>query len=143
MKKYFIIWFIIILCTINIVNTTIDRKRNYVKLIDVYNAYNKYWKNQKGLFIDARTRELYDKKHISNSINLFYGYRSRWNDTELFHLDKKHPIIVYCDGTNCTLSELMVKFLQKQKFKNVYKMEEGLDGWEYYNLPIDISSLTN
>ncbi len=89
------------------------------------------------VFIDARPAGDYRKGHITGAISLpWEAVDSRFADIGAeIPVDK--PIITYCDGANCSLSEHLAKFLREMGFAHVRVLKNGWSLWQRQQLPVE------
>lgn len=56
-------------------------------------------------------------------------------------MDKDRPLLIYCDYGD--RSETVIEILEKEGFKKLYHLEEGLDEWRKQGFPIDDNLVEN
>ena len=101
-----------------------------IKLEQAFALYNK-----NVLFIDARDESDYLMGHITGSINVPFEDLDNYKQ-ELEQIPKDKPVVVYCAGTECDLSELLGDILYEKGFKQVYVFFGGWVEWQNANYPI-------
>jgi rhodanese-related sulfurtransferase len=89
------------------------------------------------LVLDVRPRSEYDQQHLPFARSLpLAELRAR-----LAELPKGKPIVAYCRGPFCLMSDEAVKLLSKRGFR-VSKLADGVSEWLAAGLPLE-SSLTD
>ena len=82
--------------------------------------------NQEFIILDIREENEFDISHIAGAL--------RFEEDVLDTLDKNKPVLVYC--TVGLRSNKFAKRLQKQGFKDIYELKNGLIGWSNASLPL-------
>ncbi|MBI4546785.1 MAG: rhodanese-like domain-containing protein [Ignavibacteriae bacterium] len=93
----------------------------------------------RGLFIDARDPESYRKGHIKGARNIFGDAPDRHFE-ELVEIPRDTLIVIYCNNPECHLGRVLAEFMNVMEFNNLYLYDDGWDGWEEANMPIDTTS---
>ena len=89
------------------------------------------------LFIDARPAADYQKGHIAGAISLpWQAVERRFADIGA-DLPVDKPIITYCDGANCSLSDHLAGFLREMGFARVRVLKNGWSLWRQHGLPVE------
>jgi len=87
------------------------------------------WKAE-ALWVDARTREDYDKDHIPGAVCL---NEDHWNEMIPGLLDRWAPskkIVVYCSSQSCSRSHAVAKRLREEVgLTDVFVLEGGWEAW--------------
>jgi rhodanese-related sulfurtransferase len=87
------------------------------------------WKSGTGFFFDARSPADYAAGHIAGALNLpvedFEDHFSRF----LPMLTPETPIVTYCDGKECELSERLMVRLRELGYHNVRHLVNGWTAW--------------
>lgn len=100
--------------------------------ISLANAYKLF--NQEILFVDARNREDYLRNHIKNSINIpFYQFEEY--SSELKKIDKEKPFVIYCNGKDCDMSDMLADVLFTMGYRKIYLFVGGWEEWEASRYP--------
>jgi len=47
------------------------------------------------------------------------------------------PVVVYCNGEGCSLSEEAIIKLLKIGYKHLYFYRDGYPAWTYFRLPVE------
>ncbi len=99
----------------------------------------KLFRDQAGVFLDARSTDDYARGHIRGARNL------PWQDVDRFlmevtqDLESDTPIITYCDGESCNLSHDLALFLKDAGFMNVRVLVNGWTVWREARFPVEPS----
>lgn len=95
------------------------------------------FKGNKAVFIDARSREEYDRGHIKGAISLPYK-EADWKFVEaMAGISEERAVITYCDGETCELSMELAVFLRSAGYKNVKVLSNGWTVWQQKVLPVE------
>ena len=98
------------------------------------------YRQDAAVFIDARPRSAYRAGHIRGAFNI------PWHDAEdVFfevapEIPEDTPVITYCDGPACNLSDKLADFLSELGFSPVYVLPDGWSRWKNKDLPTASSS---
>ncbi len=86
---------------------------------------------QKGLFVDIREAEAFDKEHIADSINISLAKL----DEDISKLkDASKPIILVCASGQ--RARTAAKQMRNKEFTQVYVLNGGLNAWKDAKLPL-------
>ena len=87
--------------------------------------------------IDTRSEGEYQKGHIRGAISLPAGDldSALAHHLELFSIDK--PIVVYCSGVGCDLSELVAQKLAALGMDQILIFSPGWSAWKNAGLPTE------
>jgi rhodanese-related sulfurtransferase len=86
--------------------------------------------------LDVRPRNEYDQQHLPFARSLpLAELRER-----LAELPKGKPIVAYCRGPFCLMSDEAVKLLAKRGFR-ASKLAEGVSEWQAAGLPLETADL--
>jgi rhodanese-related sulfurtransferase len=99
------------------------------------NETKKIHDNQSALFIDARPKPAYLRKHIANAINV--SYRSHEKEKLMNGIAKDENIVVYCYSKRCSQARILQRELIKLGYNHVALFEEGISVWEKSNYPVE------
>ncbi len=80
--------------------------------------------NEEAILLDVRSPQEYNEGHLNRAINIPLYELEKCCDCKL--RDKEKTIIVYCKSG--IRSKKAIKILKKDGFKNLYNLENGLDG---------------
>ncbi len=103
---------------------------DYLKKTVTYSQVEKLLEKPDVLFIDARSPQQYAEGHIDDAINAF-----PLSDDKMEYLDKLNQlprdkiIIVYCEGFDCDLSDMVAKDLHEFGYKQSFLYEGGWEDW--------------
>ena len=90
-------------------------------------------KNSGAIVLDIRSSLLYDQGHIEGSKNIVYG--SGDFSGQINKLDKNTAYLI-CGSSADAAS--VVLLMQKDGFKEVHAIKNGIDGWKEAGYPITI-----
>lgn len=110
-----------------------------VQLIDE-KAARKHFGNGDAVFVDARSREDYDKSHVEGAV--FLGpenVEERFASVQAL-LHEKSKIVLYCHGPECDMAERVAEFLGQVGYRNMTIMSAGYSAWERAGFPATRSS---
>jgi rhodanese-related sulfurtransferase len=93
--------------------------------------------SQAAVFLDARSRELYDEGHIQGARSLPWDEYEKYYSPIMEGLPFDTPVIVYCDGVSCGLSKELALALLYKGHTNVRVLVNGWTLWQNRNLPIE------
>lgn len=97
-------------------------------------AYELY--NKKVLFLDVRPSWMAKKQgKIKGAINYYVGDFSS-NGLKKTLSTKNTPVVIYCNGVGCSLSEEAIVKMLLLEYKNIYFYRDGYPAWKHYRLPI-------
>ncbi|MFI5324041.1 MAG: rhodanese-like domain-containing protein [Thermodesulfobacteriota bacterium] len=106
-----------------------------VKKIDVEKAHELI-EEKKGspdlIILDVRTKEEYSEGHIEDSVNI--DVKSESFKDEIGKLEKSKSYIVHCRTGR--RSDTAVKIMEEMGFRDIYKMEGGIVGWQAAGFPV-------
>lgn len=89
------------------------------------------------IFIDARPQEFYEMGHIRGARSLpMEDFDSR-SPAVMASIPRNAPIVVYCDGEDCTLSKDLALALSGNGFGHVQVLSNGWSVWQEAGLPIE------
>lgn len=97
------------------------------------------FRKNKAIFLDARSRDLFDEGHIKGSRSLPWHGVDDYFQEALQGMDRDAPVITYCDGESCNLSHDLALFLKNMGFSNVKVLINGWTVWIENNMPIETS----
>ena len=86
-------------------------------------------------FIDARDIEDYNAGHMKNAIHIAYDYYEDYEDI-INSLDPTSLYIIYCNGTECSLSLDLAEYLYNELlFEKILIFEGGWPEWRDAKYP--------
>jgi len=92
---------------------------------------------QIALFVDARSKALYDEGHIKGALSLPVGQLDRRLPTFF----KKYPpdtaIVTYCSGRTCVDSHKLAKRLRALGYERVQILIDGYPDWAAAGYPLE------
>lgn len=92
--------------------------------------------SKEGVFLDARSPELYEQGHIRGARNLPWQAVDDHFDSVMVDIPKDRLIISYCDGEACALSKDLAIELLFRGYENVRVLINGWSVWQENQLPI-------
>jgi rhodanese-related sulfurtransferase len=100
------------------------------------------YQSPKVLFIDARSDEDYNLRHITGSINIPYDYLPFDNIDEYWEQLKKEipieqEIVIYCSGSECELSLFLGRDMNSLGYDRIKIFYGGWREWERAGLPTE------
>ena len=94
-----------------------------------------YFDAGSAIFIDARDPEDYDSGHIQGAINIPFDYYEDYEDV-IDGLDDTAIYIIYCNGSECSLSIELADYLYNEKlFEKILVFEGGWPEWKEAGYP--------
>lgn len=87
------------------------------------------------LFIDARPESAYQSGHIKGAVNLPWQKAEEQFYEVIENVPADKPIITYCDGESCELSDFLASFLQDIGYPNAKALHDGWGRWQEKGLP--------
>ena len=94
-------------------------------------------KENKALFLDARSPEHYAQGHIRCALNLPWQAFDEYIDRVLDKIPDDAWIVTYCDGEHCSLSEDLAKDLLSMGYEKVGVLLNGWTRWLEAGLPTE------
>jgi rhodanese-related sulfurtransferase len=96
--------------------------------IGVGDALTRY-KRKQILFVDARSREAFEKGRIEGAINLPYSFLDPVPAEAAARLSKSGNLVVYCNSNHAKRSKLMAGELSDSGLEGVSYLEGGFLEW--------------
>ena len=88
------------------------------------------------IFIDVRSPRQYGNRHITGALNLFVN--GSFTEENLLKVAKKDtPLVLYCNGINCSLSYKAAERAVIWGFSNIKYFREGIRAWSRAGNPMD------
>jgi rhodanese-related sulfurtransferase len=94
-----------------------------------------------GIFVDARSREIYELGHIAGARNLPWEKFAEHYPQVVADIPKEATLITYCDGEGCELSEELALALLTEGYANVRVLVNGWSRWIEAGLPASAGAL--
>ena len=95
----------------------------------------KLYKQQNAVFIDARPETAYQTGHIKGALSLPWARAEEMCFKILQDIPMDRPIVTYCDGEACELSDFLASFLKDLGYKNAKSLHNGWQRWQEKGLP--------
>lgn len=97
------------------------------------------WQTKAALFVDARSPAVFVAGHIPGAVNVTPDPLAGEDIlTQADRLPKDRPLIIYCDSMACSKSKELAETLSQLGFTNLRTLQEGLEGWQAVNGPLDM-----
>ena len=106
--------------------------QNDIREISIEKAYKRSG-DEKVLFVDARSENDFEKRHIKDAVNLYEKNFDELIDDFFAVTEPETLIIAYCDGIYCSLGKELAEQLFSVGYNNVYYLVNGLTRWEEKN----------
>ncbi|WMY96548.1 MAG: rhodanese-like domain-containing protein [Arsenophonus sp.] len=123
-----LLWVILLLSVIILTFQCLFSKIKKINCTKTIQLINK----EKGIIIDVRTHNDFQKEHIIHSINL--NFSDIKNNIKTFKKNKTHPIIIISEN-EIKSSKAAEQFI-KYGFERVFILENGIANWSNNLLPI-------
>jgi len=100
--------------------------------------------SDEALFLDARSRADYQLGHIQGALNLpvHEGDFGRRLQEFSLKVDHEKELIVYCDGTSCSLSPKLASVLKGLGYRDVKILINGWTEWTMAGMPFEAGGKT-
>jgi len=95
----------------------------------------KLYNQQNVVFIDARPEAAYQSGHIKGAFSLPWARAEEMCFKILQDIPMDRPIVTYCDGEACELSDFLASFLKDLGYKNAKSLHNGWQRWQEEDLP--------
>lgn len=99
--------------------------------------------SKQGIFIDARSRDLYDEGHILCARNLPWEAVDESFEVVMADIPPDTLIITYCDGESCSLSKDLALELFYRGYENVRVLVNGWSLWVEQQFPVSKGGKSN
>ena len=93
------------------------------------------YKQDNAVFIDARPESAYQSGHIKGALNLPWARAEEMCFEIVQDIPMDRPIVTYCDGEACELSDFLASFLKDLGYKNAKSLHNGWQRWQEKGLP--------
>ncbi|OGF48005.1 MAG: hypothetical protein A2452_04955 [Candidatus Firestonebacteria bacterium RIFOXYC2_FULL_39_67] len=117
----------------NIVNHDYTNELEYLDL----RMAKLYYDEERAVFIDARTSDIYSYGHIRGAISLPVGSFEEQYKRSKVKIDKGFALIVYCSSSFCPLSERVAILLKLKGHKNIKVYSGGWGEWSEARYPTE------
>lgn len=84
---------------------------------------------KKPLWIDARSRKLYEAEHVPEAILLNEDEWDALLPVALTAWQPDQPVVIYCDSALCQASQKVAERLREAGLKPVYVLKNGWEAW--------------
>jgi len=89
------------------------------------------------LFLDVRPEWMVKKEgKIKGAVNLFVEKMTKESAAAVIATPHT-PVVVYCNGQGCSLTEEAIVKLVDLGYKHLYFYRDGYPAWTYFRLPIE------
>ncbi len=105
--------------------------------IEHITAGKKIFDSGNALFVDARTRELYEEGHIKRTVSLPLGQFDLFIDKFMEEYPTEIAIVTYCSGRECDDSHRLAQYLFEMGYTKIKILIDGYSGWEAEGYPIE------
>jgi len=105
--------------------------------IEDVTAAKKIFNSGNAVFIDARTRELYEEGHIKGAVSLPVGQFDLFIDKFMEEYPTDTAIVTYCSGRECDDSHRLAQYLFEIGYTKINVFIDGYPGWEAEGYPIE------
>lgn len=95
----------------------------------------KLHEQDEAVFIDARPESAYQSGHIKGALNLPWARAEEMCFEILPDIPMDKPIVTYCDGEACELSDFLAEFLKDLGYTNAKSLHNGWRRWQEKDLP--------
>ncbi|MCP4683692.1 MAG: rhodanese-like domain-containing protein [Desulfobacterales bacterium] len=89
------------------------------------------------VFVDARSKEIFNEGHIKGAISLGVDQFYELIDGFITEVPISALIVVYCSGRECEEAHDLAQCLLDEGYTNIAVFIDGYDGWEEKGYPID------
>src|SRR5262245_46805872 len=95
------------------------------------------WSTGTAFFLDARAPADYEAGHIAQAFNLpFESFADHFPPLAAM-LTPVTPLVVYCDGVECELSQRLADQLRQLGYRDIRLLENGWTVWRKAGLPTE------
>lgn len=94
------------------------------------------YQTDQAVFIDARPEPAYRAGHIKDAINLPWQRAEEECFRIIEQIPTDRPIVTYCDGKACDLSDDLARFFQDLGYTKARALHNGLSRWQKKGLPL-------
>ncbi len=97
----------------------------------------KMHEDKTGIFLDARTQELFGQGHIPGARNLPFYEIETFQEKALEGASEDTPLIIYCEGIGCELSFFLGRELTASGYKQIHIFYGGYPEWADTGLAVE------
>jgi rhodanese-related sulfurtransferase len=108
-------------------------------IVPLEQARHLFFANE-AVFLDARSRRLYEKGHVAGARSLPAETAEQSAFEVLADMSQDAVLITYCDGKNCVQGKKLAVFLLGMGFRNVRVLDNGWTRWTKKGLPTEKGS---
>ena len=112
--------------------------RSVYKIISL-DQFQRLRKEHRGLVIDARNTDEFQKGHIEGARNIPY-MEAEERFEEMIMIPRDTLIIIYCTNPECHLGRGLAEFMNVMEFNNLLLYDDGWDGWVKAGLSVVTTS---
>jgi rhodanese-related sulfurtransferase len=116
-----------------------EEKEKIYKVITL-DQLQRLMKSRRGILFDARAEQEYLKGHIAGARNVPGEDPGKYFD-RFIPIPRDTLVIIYCNNPECHLGRALAEFLSVMEFKNMVLYDDGWDGWEKANMPVDSTAV--
>ncbi|MFO7840380.1 MAG: rhodanese-like domain-containing protein [Desulfosalsimonadaceae bacterium] len=98
------------------------------------------YKQEKAVFVDARPKAAYNSGHIKGAISLPWQKAEEQFPKLLESVPMEKPVVTYCDGEACELSDMLAGFLEELGYKKAWSLHNGWSRWREKGMPAEHGS---
>jgi len=88
------------------------------------------------LFVDVRSRDMFDEGHIPGAVSLPLGDFKTRVEAFAAEVSPAQPLVTYCSGRLCQDSHTAAQLLMERGFENVVVYIDGFPGWIENGYPV-------
>ncbi len=116
-----------------------NKKRDAGYKIVTLEQVKRLMAEQRGVLLDARGVDEFEKGHIHGARNIPY-FEVEKHFEEMMTIPRDTLILIYCSNPECPLGRNLVDFMTQMEFHTIYLYDDGWDGWEKAGMPAEKSS---
>ena len=114
---------------------TPHRQAQKVEAFIALDQAKQLWYRGGALFLDAREPADYAAGHIGNALNLpAQSFAQHFGEIAPM-LTRESPLVLYCDGPECDLSQRLAENLRQLGYTNTRLLFNGWTAWRQAGLP--------
>ncbi|MBI3766517.1 MAG: rhodanese-like domain-containing protein [Ignavibacteriales bacterium] len=124
----------------SVANLVKEKKNEQPFKIISLDQLNRLLASRRGVLLDARSAEDFQKGHIKGAKNV-PGQEVDQHFAELVIIPRDTLVIVYCNNPECHLGRMVIDFMSVMEFKSMVLYDDGWDGWVRAKMPIDSAGI--